>query len=338
MNNQLNQLRTEIDTIDSQLLELLSRRFAVTRKVGQLKTQSKLPTVDPNRENQQMQRIAQLAQRENINPQLAQNILRTIIDEVVIEHQAIQSSYSASKITAPTIGIIGLGDFGMFIAKTLAKYAQVSCFDSQDSKTGASNYGASLKAVLQAEYIILAVPFEALNSTLLSIKSYLKPTSTIIDVCTVKIHSEKAIRKILPNHKNVVFTHPLFGPQSANKQLAGHTIVCTNSNTAASKKVLSFCHSVLGLRLVAMSAREHDMAMAEIHALTLFVARGLNLTGITKGEFQTPSFQMLLDLIALDTSQSEELFRTVELANPFAAGVRNTFLTQLHSLNTKLNA
>lgn len=336
MNKQLNQFRQEIDSIDSQLIDLLGRRFSVTRKVGKLKAEGQLPSVDLNREKQQMQRLARISKAKQVNPDLSQKILRNIIDEVVTEHQSLQQTKNITVNNNPTVGIIGLGDFGSFTATALAPHAKIRCFDAAPKKTAASQYRSSLKEVIQSQFVILAVPFSALKFTLLSIRPHLHSSTTLIDVCSVKVQSEKVITAVLPQHKNVVFTHPLFGPQSAAKQLAGHTIVFTNPNTAAAKSVMQFCRSTLGLNIIAMSATEHDKAMAEIHALTFFLARGLNKAGVTQGAFQTPSFQMLLDLVELDNAQSEELFRTVELANPYAANARKKLLTKLNKLHNEL--
>ena len=48
--SKLNNLRDEIDTIDSQLVELLAKRLNVTSKVGQLKSKVGMPIYDPIRE------------------------------------------------------------------------------------------------------------------------------------------------------------------------------------------------------------------------------------------------------------------------------------------------
>lgn len=336
MNKQLNQFRQEIDSIDSQLIDLLGRRFSVTRKVGKLKADGQLPSVDPNREKQQMQRLARISKEKQVNPDLSQQILRSIIDEVVTEHQSLQQTKNITVNNNPTVGIIGLGDFGSFTAKALAPHAKIRCFDAVANIASASQYRSSLKEVVQSQFVILAVPFSALKSTLLSIRPHLHSSTTLIDVCSVKLQSEKVITAVLPQHKKVVFTHPLFGPQSAAKQLAGHTIVFTNPNSAAAKSVMQFCRSTLGLNAIAMSATEHDKAMAEIHALTFFVGRGLNLAGVRKNTFQTPSFQMLLDLVELDKSQSNALFLTVQQANPYAASARAEFLTKLNKLHNEL--
>ena len=86
----LENYRQQLDQIDQQWIELLAQRFAITEKVGLLKKKQQLDATDAKREQQQMLKIEQQAQKASINPKLAQDILRLIIDEVVQNHERIQ--------------------------------------------------------------------------------------------------------------------------------------------------------------------------------------------------------------------------------------------------------
>lgn len=90
MNPQLLKLREELDNIDARLIALLGERFKVTRKVGELKRTTNLPPQDSSREARQMERIQQLANEAGIDPTLAQNILRLVIDKVIDNHKALR--------------------------------------------------------------------------------------------------------------------------------------------------------------------------------------------------------------------------------------------------------
>lgn len=85
----LTKLRAEIDELDAQWVEILAKRFAVTRQVGELKASSSLPSVDPARETAQFARLQSLAESHGVPPALVTDVLRLIIDEVVREHRAI---------------------------------------------------------------------------------------------------------------------------------------------------------------------------------------------------------------------------------------------------------
>lgn len=91
MTEALDEFRREIDRIDSELLQLLATRFAVTEKVGQYKKQNNLPVVDPAREEVLLSKIRALAEAKGMSPDVAQKIFRSIIDEVVLRHKEIKN-------------------------------------------------------------------------------------------------------------------------------------------------------------------------------------------------------------------------------------------------------
>lgn len=82
-------IRSSIDNIDASLVYLLAERFKVTRKVGFLKAEHRLPPVDPGRETAQISRLRRLAEDAQVDPAFAEKFLNFIIGEVIRHHEAI---------------------------------------------------------------------------------------------------------------------------------------------------------------------------------------------------------------------------------------------------------
>jgi len=82
----LDTLRQEIDAIDDQIVELISRRFKTTQTIGHLKAQDSLPVVDRNREKQIIARLAEKSESLSLNPDLIQSIFTSILSEAVSQH------------------------------------------------------------------------------------------------------------------------------------------------------------------------------------------------------------------------------------------------------------
>jgi len=89
----LGELRTGIDDIDRQIMELYGKRFELTTYVGHRKAIDSITAVDPLREEQQFQRATELAEQYNVPVDLAQSVLRLVIDAVVEEHKRIRTLY-----------------------------------------------------------------------------------------------------------------------------------------------------------------------------------------------------------------------------------------------------
>jgi chorismate mutase len=80
-------LREKIDSIDEEMLDLLARRFNVTARVGELKAESGLDSVDPVREQEKLERLRALAEDKSLNSEFILDLFQTLFDEVVKNHR-----------------------------------------------------------------------------------------------------------------------------------------------------------------------------------------------------------------------------------------------------------
>ena len=80
-------LREQIDSIDEDMLDLLARRFKVTARVGELKAEVGLDSMDSVREQEKLERLRSLAQDKSLNSELILDLFQTLFDEVVKNHR-----------------------------------------------------------------------------------------------------------------------------------------------------------------------------------------------------------------------------------------------------------
>jgi chorismate mutase len=85
---ELLQLRNRIDTIDEELLAVLVRRFEVTGRVGQLKAECGLDSVDPVREQQKLERLRRKAEDLGLNSAFVSELFQKLFEEVVRNHRS----------------------------------------------------------------------------------------------------------------------------------------------------------------------------------------------------------------------------------------------------------
>ena len=84
---QLASYRASIDNIDAALVHLLAERFKVTQAVGRYKAAAGLPPADPDREEQQIERLRTLAEQSGLDPAFTEAFLRFIVSEVIRHHE-----------------------------------------------------------------------------------------------------------------------------------------------------------------------------------------------------------------------------------------------------------
>ncbi|HVW57753.1 MAG TPA: chorismate mutase [Rhizobiaceae bacterium] len=86
---QLADYRVSIDNFDAALIHILAERFRCTKAVGVLKATYGLPPADPAREQQQIERLRQLAHDSHLDPDFAEKFLNFVIREVIRHHEHI---------------------------------------------------------------------------------------------------------------------------------------------------------------------------------------------------------------------------------------------------------
>lgn len=78
MDQNIEQLRKQIDSLDEKLVEILAERMQISRKIGELKKQSNTAILDMDRWQEVTNRIMQKAQSLQISEELVKNIFEKI--------------------------------------------------------------------------------------------------------------------------------------------------------------------------------------------------------------------------------------------------------------------
>ena len=239
-----------------------------------------------------------------------------------------------SPTTTTTIGIIGFGSFGKFIAEKLSSHATVKVYDRRHRPT---TWRASFAEVVACDYVVLSVPLDAYEATLKQLADAMRLDGVLVDVCSVKERPVQLIRQYLPEQP-LVATHPLFGPESAGVTLRGQTLVlCPEVSSAKPYGAIKEFAQKLELQVVEMSAAEHDREMAVVQGLTFFIARTLHDMQLHGQRLATPSFERLLHLAELDQHHSQQLFETIQLGNAQTKDIRARFLATAEQVDGSIS-
>lgn len=76
---QLDDLRTELDEIDYEILNLLAKRFEKIKLIGELKKEKNIPVLQKNREKIVIDRAKNVALENNIDPVYFEKIYKVIM-------------------------------------------------------------------------------------------------------------------------------------------------------------------------------------------------------------------------------------------------------------------
>ena len=228
------------------------------------------------------------------------------------------------------IGLVGRGAFGTFARAHLARHFAVVAHDP-------AHDGASLAEAAACPVVVLAVPLAALPDVARAIAPALLPGALVVDVCSVKSAPLALLDAILPEHADIVGTHPLFGPQSGRDGIAGLPVaVCPARRGRRRRLVARFLSETLALDSVVLGAEEHDRQMATVQGLTHLLARIVLEMGVGDTRLATPTFRHLLRMVDTVRHDSEALFRTILDSNPHAAAMRARFREAADTVEARL--
>lgn len=231
-----------------------------------------------------------------------------------------------------TLGILGFGSFGQFMAKTLSPYFSISVWDVADQSPVADSLGlrwATREEVLTQELVCFAVPVQFLETVLWQARSHLSPGTLVFDVSSVKVKPVELMRSTLPSEVEIIATHPLFGPESGKHGIQGLQIACCPVRSSRFTCFTDFLATQLGLRVIETTPEAHDQAMAYVQALTHLVGKTMHALKIPELELETVAYRHLLEIEKLLGNDSEALFQTIQRENPFAEAIRRDFLKSL---------
>lgn len=231
-----------------------------------------------------------------------------------------------------TLGIIGLGAFGVFMAKHLAPHFDLCLYDSRD---GIATH--TLEGAARCDIVVLAVPVTAMAAVVADIAPHLKPGQLVMDVASVKMIPADIMSAGLPAGVDIIGLHPLFGPKSGRDGIAGLNISVCNIRGARAECVSGFLRDTLRLNVIATTPDTHDHEMAWSQALTHIIARAVKSINPPEIKQTTRTYAQLKDMIDTISTDSDELFRAIQKFNPHAGDVNRAFFEALRKIEDSLN-
>lgn len=263
----LGELRDEIDSIDSELVELLARRRLVTSKVGALKSKVGMPIYAPDREESLLARRRAQAREVGIDADLVEDILRRLMRDSYNSQD--ESGYRCVNPDAGEIIIVGgQGQLGrIFVDLFKRSNYQVHIIEKDD-------WQLAEKVLCKASLVIVAVPIR-ITSMIIQKLSNLPTNCVLADVTSVK---ESPVYEMMKVHSGpVVGLHPMFGPDVTG--LIKQTIITCEGRESEQYQWLLEQFKVWGATIYPVSAVEHDKAMSLVQVMRHFstIAYGYHL-------------------------------------------------------------
>ncbi|KHN04797.1 arogenate dehydrogenase 1, chloroplastic-like [Glycine soja] len=226
------------------------------------------------------------------------------------------------------IGIVGFGNFGQFLAKTMIKQGHTLTATSRSDYSQLClqmgiHFFRDVSAFLAADIdvIVLCTSILSLSEVVGSMPlTSLKRPTLFVDVLSVKEHPRELLLRELPEDSDILCTHPMFGPQTANNGWADHTFMYDKVRIRDEATCSSFIQifATEGCKMVQMSCEEHDRAAAKSQFITHTIGRTLGEMDIQSTPIDTKGFETLVKLKETMMRNSFDLYSGLFVYNRFA--------------------
>ena len=307
---ELTGLRDEIDIIDSQLVELLAKRRAVTTKVGELKSQVGMPIYAPEREEQLIKLRRNQAVNAGLSPELIEDVLRRLMRDSYVSQD--ESGYRCVNPQCKKVVVVGgEGQLGqVFVDLFNRSNYQVVTLEEKD--------WLNSETILQdSSVVIVAVPIRLTNEIIQQLNNL--PNDCILaDVTSIKEQPLVEMLKIHPGP--VVGLHPMFGPDVSG--LIKQTVIVCEGRSPENYQWLLDQFQVWGAKIYPVNAKAHDQAMGMVQVMRHFstiaygyhlMAEGADISQLV--EMSSPIYRLELVMVGRLFAQNPILYSDIIFSN-----------------------
>ncbi|KNA06623.1 hypothetical protein SOVF_179330 [Spinacia oleracea] len=227
------------------------------------------------------------------------------------------------------IAIIGFGNFGQFLAKTITKQGhRVLAYSRSDYSRAAKEIGVEYFSDADdlceehPEVILLCTSILSTEKVLRSLPLHrLRRSTLFVDVLSVKEFPRSLFLQVLPKDFDILCTHPMFGPDSGKSGWGGLPFVFdkvrvgSDPTRAARTEAFLDIYRNAGCRMVEMTCADHDKHAAGSQFITHMMGRVLEKLALENTPINTKGYESLLNLVDNTARDSFELFYGLFLYN-----------------------
>jgi chorismate mutase / prephenate dehydrogenase len=320
----LDELRTALTDLDGRLLDLVAQRQALSEQVAAVKRATGRPTRDFGREREVILRGRTAAKRLGISPDLAESLLRQLIQSSLTTQEQARVAAQAQGSGKRALIIGGRGKMGGWFAEFLASQGfRVAIADPKGGLPGFDVIADWQSDALDFDLIVLATPLAA-SAGLLKVLARRAPRGLIFDLGSLKTPLRAGLEALVKAGCRVTSVHPMFGPDT--ELLSGrHVIFIDLGDREALAQAQELFAPTMAERVV-MDLDEHDRLIAYVlglsHALNIAFFTALAESGEAAprlAKLSSTTFDAQLEVASRVAAESPELYFEIQSLNDYGA-------------------
>lgn len=233
-----------------------------------------------------------------------------------------------------TIGVYGLGRFGMFWGGVLSERYKVLGWSRSHKETVSQGIEpAAEEDVLRCDVLFYCVAISAFEEVLRRTAPLISKETLVMDTCSVKVLPVRWMQELLPGEVRILGAHPMFGPDSGAGGVTNFPMVLCPVRIAE-KDLMLWADEFrsFGLNVIRMSADDHDHQAAYSQGITHFIGRVVNDLHLQDYPISTLGFKKMLEVAEQTCNDPFQLFLDLQRYNPYTGEMRDRLNESLQKL------
>jgi len=318
----LDQLRSELDTLDRTFLEAAARRSRIVQQIASAKAAAGGPLFDRDRERAVVDRFRALAAEVGLAPGTARGLVGVLLEA---SHEIQETALREPPAVGSEVRMLIVGGEGRMGRKLAEAFGPRGCrIDVLEAGDGRNR----VEATGAADVVIVSVPMAASRAVAEELAPHVRRDALLCDVNSLKEEICGAMEHACSGE--VLGLHPMFGPtvRSWRRQ---KVCVCPVRTGPRAEWLLGELKR-MGCELIETTPADHDRMMAVVQVLvhfsTLVMGEALRRSGVSVADslrFTSPIYRLELAFVGRLFAQDPELYAEIEMSNPRGASVRRHF-------------
>jgi chorismate mutase/prephenate dehydrogenase len=320
----LEELRTRLSAIDRKIVELIAERQQVVGEIGNAKQSSGRATRDYEREKDVLEMARAQAKNLDVDPNLAEEILTTLI-RASLTHQ------ERSRVVAEAAGdgrraliIGGAGKMGGWFVDYFSSQGFLTVIADTGVKPGPGKCKDWRQAGTDYDVIVVATPM-AVSGQILTELATLQPAGLVFDIGSLKSPLKKGIEACRAAGCQIASIHPMYGPDT--ELLSGRHLIFVDTGcpeaTAAAKELFA----ATMVEELDMGLDDHDRLIAYVlglsHALNIAFFTALAESGEAAprlAKMSSTTFDAQLLVSSAVAHENPNMYFEIQRLNDFGLG------------------
>ena len=266
----LENLRSELSSIDRRLIELIAERQRIVGEIGRSKQSAGRATRDYEREREVLEKARRQARSLNVDPKIAEEILSTLIRSS-LTHQERDRVVAEGKGDGRSVLVIGgAGKMGGWFVDFFNSQGFATTIADATVEAGAAGFSDWRAAGVDYDIIVVATPM-AVSGDILTELATLAPAGLVFDIGSLKTPLKAGLRALARAGCKVASLHPMYGPDT--ELLAGRHLIFVDAGCPEATAEARELFAATMVDELGMGLDEHDRLISYVlglsHALNI---------------------------------------------------------------------